>query len=226
MAISPDGKTLAFTDFRDNTYRIYTVDAEAGSAVRQISMGTSANRFPVFNPVTDDLLFIQAEPYTVGEQVFYRNYLWTFGLESGKLIQYSEGDMPSYFPDGKKVAITRANAETEKGEIWIIDLAKGSESVLLSSPPGGATRGYGFPVVSPDGQRIAFVSRSSSANYRINLDIYLANVDGTNISQLTFHPGNDLCPRWSGDGRSLFFLSQRGSARGEYNIWKMDLDLP
>jgi len=55
------------------------------------------------------------------------------------------------------------------------------------------------------------------------LDIFIVNIDGTGLTRLTFHPGRDMCPRWSPDGNSIYFLSQRGSQQGEYNIWRMDL---
>ncbi|MBR6927035.1 MAG: PD40 domain-containing protein [Bacteroidaceae bacterium] len=30
---------------------------------------------------------------------------------------------------------------------------------------------------------------------------------------------------WSADGKSIFFLSQRGSAKRLYNVWKMEFKL-
>ena len=47
----------------------------------------------------------------------------------------------------------------------------------------------------------------------------------TQLTQLTYHPGNDLSAVWSPDGRSIFFLSQRGSADKVYNVWRMDFNL-
>jgi len=44
----------------------------------------------------------------------------------------------------------------------------------------------GWPTWSPDGKRIAFESDRSG-----NWDIWMINVDGTGLAQLTHHPGAD-----------------------------------
>ena len=49
--------------------------------------------------------------------------------------------------------------------------------------------------------------------------------DGSQMTQLTYHRGHDLSPVWSPDGKSIYFLSQRGTENGAYNIWKMNFDL-
>ncbi len=58
-----------------------------------------------------------------------------------------------------------------------------------------------------------------------NTDIFVVRTDGTQLTQLTYHPGNDLSPVWSPDGKSIFFLSQRGSAEKNYNVWRMDFGM-
>ena len=63
--------------------------------------------------------------------------------------------------------------------------------------------------VSPDGKVVAFVSMTEAQNSPANLDIYTINMDGTGLTQRTFFPGQDICPRWSGNGGALYFLSQR-----------------
>lgn len=55
--------------------------------------------------------------------------------------------------------------------------------------------------------------------------IYVVRTDGTQLTQLTYHLGNDLSPAWSPDGKSIYFLSQRGSAKKKYNVWRMNFSL-
>ena len=78
------------------------------------------------------------------------------------------------------------------------------------------------PHVSPDGQRIAFVLRSTDveANRGRN-DLWLVNVDGSGARQLTSHPDSDSQPEWAPDGRSLFFVSTRG---GSSQVWRLPID--
>jgi dipeptidyl aminopeptidase/acylaminoacyl peptidase len=78
------------------------------------------------------------------------------------------------------------------------------------------------PRVSPDGQRIAFVLRTTDmeAN-RGRTDLWLVNADGSGARQLTSHPDSDNQPVWAPDGRSLFFLSSRG---GSSQVWRLPID--
>ncbi len=78
------------------------------------------------------------------------------------------------------------------------------------------------PRVSPDGQRIAFVLRTTDmeAN-KGRTDLWLVNADGSGARQLTSHPDSDNQPVWAPDGRSLFFLSSRG---GSSQVWRLPID--
>lgn len=65
------------------------------------------------------------------------------------------------------------------------------------------------PVLSPDGTRIAF-----SSNRDGNLEIYVINVDGSNIARLTNDPGRDIMPAWSPDGSRLAFVRVADAGAG------------
>lgn len=47
------------------------------------------------------------------------------------------------------------------------------------------------------------------------------NADGSNVTQLTNHPANDLIPAWSPDGRKIAFTSTRD---GNANVYVMNAD--
>lgn len=61
-----------------------------------------------------------------------------------------------------------------------------------------------FATWSPDGTQLAFSSDRSG-----NEDIYVMNVDGSHLQQVTQNPDDDLRPVWSLDGQSLLFVSER-----------------
>lgn len=44
-------------------------------------------------------------------------------------------------------------------------------------------------------------------------DIFVSSIDGSNLIQLTYHPADDISPVWGKDGKSIFFISQRGSSK-------------
>jgi len=103
---------------------------------------------------------------------------------------------PTWSPDGSKIAFARHLAGTSGEAIYVRDLATGNETQL---PVAGS--GYDFdPEWSPDGTRIAYDDKYS---------IYVVNVDGSNLAQLT-NP-NSQCgvrfPTWSPDGTAIVFSS-------------------
>ncbi len=70
--------------------------------------------------------------------------------------------------------------------------------------------GVGDPRISPDGERIAFVTgRNSLYDGTSNSEVYIMDNDGKNLRQLTDHPKSDSHPRWSADGKHLLFVSTR-----------------
>lgn len=80
------------------------------------------------------------------------------------------------------------------------------------------------PQISPDGKKIVFVGITDGSKTKPqNLDLFLINIDGTKLTQLTFHGGHDVSPVWAPEGKSIFFISQRGNENGKFNVWKMDL---
>ncbi len=133
--------------------------------------------------------------------------------------QYVEGSSPEFVP-GEKLLFTKSNNTTGQGEIWMTDLKSGQETLIMRDN----VRGFSTPKISPDGKRILCVGSTIGAKpSESNLNIFLVNIDGTGFQQLTFHPGNDNSPAWAPDGKSIYFLSQRGNAKGSYNIWSIDL---
>jgi TolB protein len=70
-----------------------------------------------------------------------------------------------------------------------------------------------WPVWSPDGKQIAFVS-----NRDRNFEIYLMNADGTNLKNLTNHSGQDTSPAWSPDGKKIAFISTRGGGSDVFAV--------
>jgi dipeptidyl aminopeptidase/acylaminoacyl peptidase len=66
--------------------------------------------------------------------------------------------------------------------------------------------------ISPDGRRVAFVQTLwDRENDRFNSDIWLAFDSREQTIPLTSHPKRDDQPRWSPDGHSLAFLSERAN---------------
>ena len=76
--------------------------------------------------------------------------------------------------------------------------------------------------VSPDGGWVVFVVRKTDleAN-KGRTDLWLVRADGTGLRQLTSHPEADSDPRWSPDGKSVWFISGRS---GSSQVWSIRID--
>ncbi|MBP7050750.1 MAG: S9 family peptidase [Phycisphaerae bacterium] len=86
------------------------------------------------------------------------------------------------------------------------------------------------PQISPDGKHVAFVVRETDleAN-RGRTDLWLVSIDGTGLRRLTSHPDADSNPRWSPDGRTVWFLSSRSGPGPEgrcasSQVWRIAPD--
>jgi len=79
----------------------------------------------------------------------------------------------------------------------------------------------GTPVVSPDGQKIAFTVKEANIEQNsYSTQVWLVNNDGNNLKQVTTHTSASLNPVFSPDGMNLYFLSSRS---GSSQIWKISL---
>ncbi len=75
------------------------------------------------------------------------------------------------------------------------------------------------PQVSPDGKLIAFSVRDTDMDAnRGRVDLWLVGADGSGQRRLTSHPENDTDPRWSADGKFIYFLSARS---GSQQVWRI-----
>lgn len=72
------------------------------------------------------------------------------------------------------------------------------------------------PEASPDGKKVAFMSLRDG-----NWEIYVMNMDGSEVKRLTNNGDTDGLPIWSPDGQTIAFASDRGR---EWAIWAMNPD--
>lgn len=79
----------------------------------------------------------------------------------------------------------------------------------------------GDPQVSPDGRSVAFVVRVTDlAANRGATDLWMAGTDGSGLRRMTSHAASDSSPRWSPDGKTLYFLSTRS---GSSQVWQLPI---
>ena len=85
-----------------------------------------------------------------------------------------------------------------------------------------AVKSVSDPQISPDGKLVAYVvSAIDREKNKSNSDVWLVPIAGGEPKRLTTSPGSDSHPRWSPDGKSIAFVSDRS---GSSQIWLLPMD--
>lgn len=213
FSYSPDGKNICFSEAKDKTNQIFLTDANQGYVCRQITSGAT-DYSPVYSNDMKTIYFTRME--LMGSSV------WGYDTSKNFLSSYTTGMNPTADTNSNTLYVARDS--NGKGEIWRVNLNNGVEECVVSDNE----RSFYSPQLSPDGRYLVLVGTSkidTGRGYYWNTDIYTCLTDGTGLMQLTHHAADDLCPVWSADGKYIYFISQRGSADGIANIWRMSSNI-
>lgn len=122
---------------------------------------------------------------------------------------YEKGRV-SWFPDGQRLLVVSL-----EGQLFEVDVESGHEKRLPLRLETIHTA-----AVSPDGQQIA-VSASTGGGRDLN-DIWLVDTDGTDERRFVAMGWFQDEPRWSPEGRWLYFVS--GNGQQDHDIWRARVD--
>lgn len=212
LCFSPDGQKICFAQDNGTGSNLLLTSATQGSIVQQITSGSVRDYSPIYSYDGRQIFFHRAEGSHYG--------IWSYNIETGVFSNYCYGLTP--YPISREEFLCTRQNSNGNSEIWLVNYVKGTESLILSQE----NRSFTTPSLSPDGRWILFAANTQKhSNVPENLDVYVVRSDGSQLTQLTYHQGHDLSPAWAPDGKSIYFLSQRGTEKGVYNIWKMNFNL-
>ena len=107
-------------------------------------------------------------------------------------------------------AATLVYGSYKMGQIYIYshNLPTGARKAVSHYPGGNMT-----PAISPDGRRIAMILSKGG-----NPDLYVRDLEGNNLVQLTRTREAESSPTWSPDGRTICFVSRERGPASIYTI--------
>lgn len=115
---------------------------------------------------------------------------------------------PHHAPDGRRLVFVSSRSGTS--EIWIANIDGTNPRQMTTI--GGA--GCMDPQWAPDARLIVFSSTAAGS-----WDLYLLDPVTSGLRALTSDPGWEVRPRWSRDGRSIYYSANRGGSGP--GIWKV-----
>ena len=210
-AFSWDGRSLAFARRTKAVFSNLFVQRLSSSAgpldvPRQLTTSGAAINGIAWHPDDKEIVFS-------GESGFMLSYLYRVRVDGEGTPERIEvaavgALQPSISRVGRRLVFTRL---IEDYEIQRVESGGRSIAVFSSSLCDAS------PDLSADGSKVAFGS-SRNGN---GTEIWTADVDGTNMVQLTHGPGrNQGSPDWSPDARWLAFDSQ--AEDGTFDVWVIE----
>jgi TolB protein len=208
-SLSPDGKRMIFLKALEGRETLFISNSD-GSGERKLLATAADVEDPAWSPDGKSVAYVRIEAARKSIHVMAFD-----GTRDRQVTPANQSPIhPEWTPDSKALLYCtdddldppRKNA----AQIYRLDLATGKITSLVS---GGVNT---YPVMSPDGRKIAFRKMLDT-----NSEVFVADSDGTNIRNLTDHPAFEGWPSWSPDSKRIAFAGNRHSS---YQIFVMDAD--
>lgn len=209
FALAPSGKRIAVSIHGE----IFTAPTDQGDLV-QITNGAARDRDVEYSP--DGKWITYVSDASGREEIYIAP---ADGTGKAKKLTDIDALKSSYCwsPDAKEIAFT-----TSDGKLYKVGIDGQEAKELVASKYGNISR----PAWSPDGKWIAY----SRPDVSRTTDIYLIPRGGGEEKKITFDSYNDTNPRFSADGKKLYFvraeggLERFGGERPETQLYVLPLE--
>jgi Tol biopolymer transport system component len=218
---SPDGEQIAFVSNREGNMEIYIADL-TGHNLRRMTNTLGDERYLSWSPDGQNIAFLEINA------VEGKSDLNVLNVNGGNLRYLSESiwangtdGPPAWSPDSREIAFAYLDDSIVEIDVINVDGSNRRPLTGINTAFPSAVAGIiHSPAWSPDGGQIAFVGYP---DYGWDYELYVINVDGTNLRQLTEDNSGwlDQQPAWSPDGEQIVFISNR---EGKMKIYIIDPD--
>src|SRR3990172_7008892 len=209
-----DGE-IAFSSERDGLWQVMLMNAD-GSRQTSLTEKFGEYSYPAWSP--DGMHLAMRIDFGTGSGIAIMDMTEIGGILEGNqpaAVTDVFSDAPDWSPDGSQLVFISS------GDFgWDLNRYSVSTSAFFQVP--GLSPWTRDPKWSPDGQQIVFSADPENSG---NSDIYLINVDGSGLTQLTSNPFYEGSPAWSPDGSRIAFVSTRNDNNdGNYEIYMINSD--
>jgi len=202
---SPDGTKIYYTTYRYRNPDMFEIDLKARK-IRPVSTQQGLNLPGGVSPDGDSIAMTLSRGKNPN--------IYILGLANKDLRQITSrrtvDSSASYSPDGKYLVFV--SNRTGNPQVHTVELATGKMDRLTNM------NWTDSPRWSPTGEWIVFAGRKRRGE---PINIFLIDITGNQLRQLTKDAGMNEDPTWSPDGRFIAFTSTRNSMR---QIYVMDVD--
>jgi Tol biopolymer transport system component/DNA-binding winged helix-turn-helix (wHTH) protein len=214
--LSPDGKSLAFCGRRADKWDLWVVSVTDGHEIHIGGDDYTRDR-PQWSPDSARLAYTRTNLANGTIQMM----LWS--KETGEEQPLADPDpnlsiVYDWPSDTGELLASRTNAETQNNELWAIPLsaaphAQQAARKIIADPALDMYQ----PHLSPNGRWIVFegVQNVDSSS------LYVVPAPGGPWKRITNSGHWDDKPRWAPDGKTIYYLSERG---GFFNVWGIRFD--
>jgi Tol biopolymer transport system component len=235
-AISADGRYVAFTSAADDlvsgdtnqTRDVFVRDLQAGTTtlVSVNVEGTGPGNADSFSPVLNNngqVVLFHSLAIDLSPGMSFRNNadnLFCRDLASNRTYALTTNDFQhkvtaaSMTPDGGLVALVIGNSggfPAPTGALYIWD--RSSASIIYSLAGSGSS--FGPLSISPDGQKIAYVTNAANASQLMALDRVL----NTNWVIASYQGPSTSSPRFSADSRFLAYVGSSSTSTNQIYLY-------
>jgi tricorn protease len=210
VAISPDGKSIAFS-FRGD---IFTVPVSGGQAV-QITSNAAYDSYPVWSPDSKQLIFASGREGSLDIYLVNSN-----GGIPRRLTTYDGKELPLAFLNDTTVLFSADKMPSPQSIVFDDQTQVYSLSINSGRPKLFSSITMEAISVGKNGDLLYYDKKGYEDEWRkhhrspITRDIWLCK-DGHFTRQTTFN-GEDRNPVWTADGRSFYYLSERDGTSNVY----------
>lgn len=215
-AISPDGKTIAFSHQGD----IFTVPSSGGTA-KQITSNAAFDSYPVWSPDGNHIAFASNREGSID--------VWVMDANGGipkRVTTNSGNEYPLRWKDNYTIMFKASIMPTAKSIIF----AGSYPQVYTVGMDGGRPKLFSDITmdaldINASGDVIYIDRKGYEDEWRkhhrspITRDVWLKS--GDSFRKLTSFDGEDRDPVWASDGKSFYYLSEQS---GTLNVYHRTLD--